>query len=335
MHRKDEIKENARRADELAKQLAAQGSLVPADGIIKGSVWTNKVPDVTQPFEETSSSASEEMPTQPEQEKTVSAETKPPVQDEESLVPEKQYRSAVKAMNEAQRMTAETRQKLEKEAAEKANLLKELEKYKTQKVSKKEDLEDADSYIDKLFSENNQFEDSVTTENTSSPIEKRIASVEEQLQSQKDERELIKLQEDIRLRDERVKKYHSDYDEIRFSDDFKLWIYGDAPSLYKQVYEGTVQFDDTDAVKVISDYKTFKSPAAKSPKPKPGAAEVNIKSNPSVVSEMATQTEPEFTAEDINRLPYDIHKIKDPAQRKALMAKADAFLSKQLTKNKT
>jgi hypothetical protein len=335
MHRKDEIKENARRADELAKQLAEKGALMPADGIIKGSVWTNKVPDVTQPFGETSSSASEEMPTQPEQEKTVSAETKPPVQEEESLVPEKQYRSAVKAMNEAQRMNAETRQKLEQEAAEKANLLKELEKYKTQKVSKKADLEDTDSYIDQLFSENNQSEESVATERNSSPFEERIASVEEQLQIQKEEKEIFKLQEDIRLRDERIKKHHVDYDDIRFSDDFKAWIYGDAPSLYKQVYEGTVQFDDTDAVKVLNDYKSFKSPAAKSSKPKPGAAEVNIKSNSSVVSDMATQTEPEFTAEDINRLPYDIHKIKDPAQRKALMARADAFLSKQLTKNKT
>lgn len=335
MHRKDEIKENARRADELAKQLAAQGALIPSDGIIKGSQWTNKVPDVTQPVEEVSSSASEEKPNLPEQETSVSAETKPPVQEEESLVPEKQYRSAVKAMNEAQRTAAEASKKLEQETAERAKLLKELEKYKTQKVSKKADLEDTDSYIDQLFSENNQSEESVATEKDASPFEERIASVEEQLQIQKEEKEMFKLQEEIRLRDERIKKHHSDYDDIRFSDDFKAWIYGDAPSLYKQVYEGTVQFDDTDAVKVLSDYKAFKSPAAKSSKPKPGAAEVNVKSNPSVVSEMATQTEPEFTAEDVARLPYTIHKIKDPAQRKALMEKADAFISKQLTKNKT
>jgi len=333
MHRRDEIKENAKRADELAKQLAAQGSLAPSDGIIKGSQWTNQVPDVNAKVEETSVSASQKEVEPTQQETTVSAESKPPVAvEEETFVPEKQYRSAVKAMNEAQRTAAEIRRQRDEEAAQKENLLKELERLNSQKVSKKVEVEESDSYFDKLLGEDNQSTDSVISDEKTSLLEKKLLSVEEQLQAQKEERELIKAQEQIRLRDERIKKHHTDYDDIRFSDDFKAWIYGDAPSLYKQVYEGTVNFDDTDAIKVISDYKTFKTPAAKSSKPKVGAAEVGVKNNPSVVSEMATQTEPEFTADDIARLPYMINKIKNPAERKALLERADKFVSKQLTK---
>ena len=333
MHRKEEIKENARRADELAKQLASQGNLSPADGIIKNSQWTNRVPDVNAPVAEPSDSVSKEQSSLNEQETIVSAESKPPVvESEEPLVPEKQYRSAVKAMNEAQRNFADIRRQLEDEATQKAMLLKELETLKTRKVSKKMDSEESDSYFDKLLGEDNQSTDNVISDDKTSLLEKKLLSVEEQLQSQKEERELIKVQDQIRQRDERIKKHHTDYDDIRFSDDFKAWIYGDAPSLYKQVYEGTVQFDETDAVKVLSDYKVFRTPAAKLSRPKPGAAEMGVKNNPSVVSEMATKTEDEFTAEDISNLPYTIHKIKDPAQRKALMDKADAFMSKHLTK---
>ena len=34
----------------------------------------------------------------------------------------------------------------------------------------------------------------------------------------------------------------------------------------------------------------------------------------------------QITADDVAKLPYMIHRIKDPAQRKALMEKADRYL---------
>jgi hypothetical protein len=39
-----------------------------------------------------------------------------------------------------------------------------------------------------------------------------------------------------------------------------------------------------------------------------------------------------FTAEDLAKLPYMINRIRDPKERKALMDRADKYMTKQLSK---
>ena len=79
--------------------------------------------------------------------------------------------------------------------------------------------------------------------------------------------------------------------------------------------------------KIITDYKLFARPQQNSnSRPKIGSAEVGVKTPSSVVPEMGTSNETEFTSEDMQKLPYMIHRIKDPAQRKALMEKADRYI---------
>ena len=88
----------------------------------------------------------------------------------------------------------------------------------------------------------------------------------------------------------------------------------------------------------MSDFKAYKGSADLNKpvvsRPKPSAAEVSPKINSAVSSDMGQTSETEFTAEDLQRLPYMINRMKNPAERKALMDRADKFMSRQLSKTK-
>jgi hypothetical protein len=346
--RSEQIRANAQKADELVKQLAAEGSLMPESGS-KNSVFTNELPDPNAPTTAMQSEpvSQETEPVVESVENNLSAnETSPAseTKDSDSASFEHRYKSAVKAMNEAQRKAAEREKEIARIEREKEELLLQLQR--TPSNYPAQPLEDTSvTNLDQALSEwEMELPDTTRIVKTATEavrkdlsrmFQEKLSTVEQQLEEQKREKELIKMQEIVRLRDERVKKVHPDYDEIRFSDDFKSWIYGDAPSIYKAVYEGTVSFDDKDASKVIEDFKLFRGPAGKStsPKPKPGAAEVSVKTQSAVSPDMGlSNNEETVTAEDLANLPYVINRIKDPKERKALMDRADKYMSKQLSK---
>lgn len=350
--KRDEIRANAKRADELAKQLAAEGNLMPSEGS-KTAVFTNEIPDFSAPTTEPEAKEAVAEPSQPQAEavENFSSATEKPaaeeVQVEEVSVSEKQYKSAVKAMNEAQRKAAEAERLLKQQAEENEKFKNELLAIK-QQLSQKQPEASSVSLIDQALDKwKEEYPDTVNMNRATAQavkqevenlLQTRLSSVEEQIRASREEQERFKILEQIRLRDERVKQVHNDYDDVRLSDEFKSWIYGDAPSIYRSVYEGSIPFDDRDAIKIMDDYKSFSKPPEQ-PKPvvsrpKPGAAEVAVKTASAVNADMGLNNEPEFSADDVAKLPYMIHRIKDPAQRKALMDKADKFMSKALSKTK-
>jgi len=346
--RSEQIRANAQKADQLVKQLAAEGSLMPESGS-KNSVFTNELPDPNAPTTEV-------------QNEPVLQESEPVVEsvglntsanepsstdnatDSDSASFEHRYKSAVKAMNEAQRKAAEREKEIARMEKEKDELISQLQR--TPIYNPIQPLEDDSvTNLDQALSEwESELPDTTRIVKTATEavrkdlsrmFQEKFLTVEHQLEEQKKEKELIKMQESVRLRDERVKAVHPDYDDIRFSDDFKSWIYGDAPSIYKAVYEGKISFDDRDASKVIEDFKSFRGPVGKStsPKSKPGAAEVSVKTQSAVSPDMGLSTNEEtFTAEDLAKLPYMINRIRDPKERKALMDRADKYMTKQLSK---
>jgi len=334
-----EIRANAERANELAKQLASEGGLFPESGS-KSSMFSNMIPEA-KPSEPVAATelVSESVPeTEVVVDTTSSAkENLSETIEEEKLISEKQYKSAVKAMNDAQRKAADSERQLKERAEENERFKLELQRIKSQVESGVEANSSDDNYLDKVLApyadelpETTQIIKQATRavrDEMSRAFNEKLMTVDQRINVQQEEAQRIKVLEGIRLRDERVRLQHKDYDEIRFSDEFKTWIYGEAPSMYRAVYEGTVSFDDKDASKVIDDFKKFAMPTKEEVKrPKIGSAEVGVKTPSSVVPEMGTSNETEFTSEDMQKLPYMIHRIKDPAQRKALMEKADRYI---------
>lgn len=347
--KRDEIRENAKRADVMAKQLAAEGGLFPSEGV-KSKVFTNQLPDQFAPTTETVAEFTTEQQEETKVDNTVTSpsanETQTVEVTEDSLVSEKQYKSAVKAMNEAQRKAAESERLLMQQAKENEKFKAELEAIK-QQMNQPAQETGASLVSQALDKWKEEYPDTVNInletanavkQEVKQLIDSRLYSVEEQLKNSRAEQEHFKLLEQIRIRDEKVKQHHSDYDDVRLSDDFKTWVYGEAPSIYQGVYEGTIPFNDRDAVKIMNDFKAYKSSVDSNKpvvsRPKPSAAEVSPKINAAVSSDMGQTNEPDFTAEDLQRLPYMINRIKNPAERKALMDKADRFMSRQLSKTK-
>ena len=344
--RSEQIRANAQRADELVKELSTQGNLMPKDGV-KNSVFTNQLPAADDKGAISAEPAVDNEATEePSINNSSAKETRlggEPVVNESPS--DKQYKAAVKAMNEAQREKAELEKLMKKQLEDSDSLKTELENIKKQ-IGTKQKEETSVTNLDDVFSEwENDLPDTTRMvksatnaikEDLSRMFSEKLLTVEQQLNDQKKEKELIKLQEIVRLRDERVKTVHPDYDDIRFSDEFKTWIYEDAPSIYKSVYEGTVSFDERDASRVIEDYKSSKGISANkstSPKSKPGAAEVSVKTQSAVSPDMGLSTNEEtFTADDLAKLPYMINRIRDPKERKALMDRADKYMTKQLSK---
>lgn len=334
-----EIRANAERANELAKQLAESGELFPKSGS-KSSLFTNMIPE-NKPEEPV---AATEVASEPVSKNEVVEDLKPSAEEnlsnateEEKFISEKQYKSAVKAMNEAQRKAADAERILKERADEHERFKRELQQIKSRLESETQEEEQDTSYIESVlqpFAEELPDTTEVVRRATKAIKEElnrsfsqKLMTVEEQIRQQKEEAEKFKFIEKIRMRDEAVRQKHPDYDDIRLSDDFKTWIYGEAPSMYRAAYEGTVEFNEKDADKIISDYKSFVTPnKGNNSRPKVGSAEVGIKTPSSVVPEMGISNEPDFTAEDMEKLPYMIHRVKDPAQRKALMEKADKYL---------
>ena len=272
--KRDEIRANAKRADELAKQLAAEGNLMPSEGS-KTAVFTNEIPDFSAPTTEPEAKEAVAEPSQPQSEavENISSATEKPaaeeVQVEEASVSEKQYKSAVKAMNEAQRKAAETERLLKQQAEENEKFKNELLAIK-QQLSQKQPEASSVSLIDQALDKwKEEYPDTVNMNRATAQavkqevenlLQTRLSSVEEQIRASREEQERFKILEQIRLRDERVKQVHTDYDDVRLSDEFKSWIYGDAPSIYRSVYEGSIPFDDRDAIKIMDDYKSFSKP---------------------------------------------------------------------------
>ena len=347
--KRDEIRENAKRADTLAQQLAAEGGLFPSEGA-KSKMFTNQIPDFSAPTTESVAEVTSETQVEPQMIEAATSpsanETQPAETIEDTLVPEKQYRSAVKAMNDAQRKAADAEKLLKQQVAEHERFKIELEAIKQQVNQPLR--EDSVSLVDQALEKwKDEYPDTVNMnlqtanavkQEVQQMMDSRFFGVEEQLKKSRAEQEHFKVLEQVRLRDEKIKQHHNDYDDVRLSDDFKTWVYGEAPSMYQGVYEGTIPFDDRDAVKIVSDFKAYKGSADLNKpvvsRPKPSAAEVSPKINSAVSSDMGQTNETEFTAEDLQRLPYMINRMKNPAERKALMDRADKFMSRQLSKTK-
>lgn len=336
----EEIRENARKADEWAKKLASDGNLLPREGV-KTNRFTNEFPDINAPTNDSETPEVEETVSSESNAEDISLSANEPnvkAEEEEELVSSKQYKSAVKAMNEAQRKAAEAEKLLAEQAQERERYRQELENIKLRIQSQEEDQQDDSIDLDQVLS---PYEEEIpeTTElmkkavrtveeKMTKEFNQKFKTVEDHVRKQREEAENFKLLEQVRLRNERVKLVHPDYDDIRLSDEFKTWVYGEAPSIYQKVYEGTVDFDDSDAAKIIDDFKSFKGVTNKQPRPKVGSAQMAVKTASSVAPDMGINQEPEFSEEDIQKLPYMIHRVKDPAQRKALMEKADRYLTK-------
>jgi len=347
--KRDEIRENAKRADTLAQQLAAEGGLFPSEGA-KSKMFTNQVPDFSAPTTEPVAEVTSETQVEPQ---TTQAATSPSANETQSaetiedvLVSEKQYKAAVKAMNDAQRKAADAEKLLNQQNVEHERFKAELQAIK-QQMNQPTQVNNTSLVSQALERWKEEYPDTVNInletanavkQEVQQMIDSRLYSVESQLKTSREEQEHFKILEQVRLRDEKIKQHHNDYDDVRLSDDFKTWVYGEAPSIYQGVYEGTIPFNDRDAVKIMDDFKTYKgSVGSNKPvvsRPKPSAAEVSPKINSAVSSDMGQTIETEFTAEDLQRLPYMVNRMKNPAERKALMDRADKFMSRQLSKTK-
>lgn len=342
MSKRNEIRENAKRADELAKKLAAEGSLLPPNGV-KTSVFTNQVPNsVAQPSSEPENSESEVQEEKKTEEVSKDMSEKPsanenPAQEsdsEDELVSKKQYKSAVKAMNEAQRQKAEAERIVKEREEENLRIKQELEAIKRQNLVPKEDTTETE--LDETLSEfdlpDTQSMVKKGAKVVINKVNEKVSAVEQEIYDLKKALEDSKVQALVAERDKKIKEVHSDYDDVRLSDEFKSWIYSDAPSMYKKIYEGTIAFDERDAISIIDSYKSFASPKTtkKNPTSKVGSAEVSVKTAPAVASDMGASEEDDFSADDLASLPYVINKLRDPQKRKALMERADKFISKQM-----
>ena len=338
MSKRNEIRENARRADELVKQLSAEGNLLPPNGV-KTTVFTNRVPDImaqtdAQPTSETTLETEESPVTDGE---IPSANEKSATEDDldGELVSKKQYKSAVKAMNEAQRQKAEYERLSMDREQEHLRIKAELEAFKRQNLAPKEDTTDTE--LDQTLSEWNDLPDTQSMVKQGAKVvinrvNEKVSAVEQEIFDLKKTLEDSKIQVLVAERDKKIKEVHSDYDDVRLSDEFKAWIYSDAPSMYKKVYEGAVSFDEKDAISIVDSFKSFVSPKStkKNPASKVGSAEVSVKTSPAVASDMGSSKEDDFSSDDLASLPYVINKLRDPKQRKALMDRADKFISKQM-----
>lgn len=345
MSKRNEIRENAKRADELARQLAAEGNLLPSNGV-KSSVFTNKVPDsIAQP------SAAQESEAVPATEEASKEETSVPAGEnpsaneksaaetdsDDELVSKKQYKSAVKAMNEAQRQKAEMERLAKEREEENLRIKMELEAIKRQNQLPKEDT--TENELNDSLSEWDDLPETQAAVKKGAKVvinkvNQKVSAVEQEIIDLKKALEDSKIQTAIAERDKKIKEVHADYDDVRLSDEFKMWIYGEAPSMYKRIYEGSIPFDEKDAISIVDSFKSYSSPKGtkKNPTSKIGSAEVSVKTAPAVASDMGSTVEDDFSAEDLASLPYMINKLRDPQQRKALMEKADKFISKQMAK---
>lgn len=333
--RLEKIKQESASADTLIQELLKKGELTNSPAV--------------ETLNETQTESLSQEPIS-EQESTQIADTMPNSSandtivesaKEDGLVSESQYKSAVKAMNAAQKERAET-EKLLKDIAEQNKLIQqELQLMKSNK-GKDDDFSGlTNSFSDDDSDEMNDLENELPKTvkiaekkalEVKTELSKQFKTVEDDLRELKKELEDAKVQKELAQRDMVIKQSHPDFDEVRFSDEFKSWIYNSAPSMYKGVYEGTIPFGVDDVIKVFDDYKISTGKPkhnSQSPIKKPGSAESKVKTNPTVTSNMAMAVEETLTEQDFLALPKMIHRLKDPAQRKALMDKADAFLLKQ------
>lgn len=336
--RLDRIKQESAKADEAIAELVAMGELSAENGQKPSA--NIQVPG----------SIREAVSTDPEtNDETVASETYSANEIQEpqdSMISESKYKSAVKAMNAAQKERAEYEKTLKDILEQNESIKRELESLKNQK----QEVSNKDAYdLSELFNNN---EDEVSDWETEFPKTAKIAekkallvrdelsnkfkTVEDQLNTLKAELDESKIRKQINERDEQIKQVHPDFDDVRLSDEFKTWIYGSAPSIYKGVYEGTIPFDVSDVIKVFDDYKATTS-AKKTTVPtsakKVASAEMPVKTSPSVSANMQLGNDEDFTEIDFMKLSSTIHRVKDPVKRAALMKQADNFFSKQFTKN--
>lgn len=330
--RLERIKQDSAKADEVIAQLVAEGELTAVDGQ-KPSTSIEVPPSV----ESAINTESEPVETPVATETSSANETQEP---QDTMIPESKYKSAVKAMNAAQKERAEFEKTLKEILEQNETFKRELESIKNQKKEVKDD--DDFSELFDIKDEISEWEEEFPK--TAKIAEKKalvvreelnskVKTVEEQLQEIKAELEEAKIRKQVAERDSIIKEVHADYDDVRLSDEFREWIYGSAPSIYKGVYEGTIPFEVRDVIKVLDDYKsatssskkTATAPAVK----KVAAAEMPVKTTPTVSANMQLENVETFTEADFMRLSSNIHRIKDPAKRAELMKKADAFFAKQ------
>jgi hypothetical protein len=330
--RLEKIKQDSASANEAIAELVASGELTAHDGQ-KPSTSIELPNSIGKAYNTETETI----------EKTVASETSSANEIQEpqdAMVSESKYKSAVKAMNAAQKERSEYEKTLKDILEQNESIKRELEDIRNQKVSNVDtdnlsELFNMDTTNDEVSDWEAEFPKTARIAEKKALVVKnelnnKFKTVEDQVNTIKAELDESKIRKQINERDEQIKQVHPDFDDVRLSDEFKEWIYGSAPSIYRGVYEGTIPFDVNDVIKVFDDYKlsTNKTTVPTTVK-KVAPAEMRVKTSPSVSSNMRLENVEELTEVDFMRISQNIHRVKDPVKRAELMKKADNFFSKQ------
>lgn len=196
---------------------------------------------------------------EPKVEAEVPTEAQPePVKPDPKIVEEDKYKSAVKAMNEAQREAADLR-KSQKDQADKhtelearLNAVIEERKKDAAKVHPADDLErDLPDVVEISERKANRVQE---------VLDPRITKLEKQLDEFNAERKKSSEERASVLMREEVLKAHSDFDTVVNSEEMNAWINSEAPPIYKSIYEGGIPFTAKDVIQVVNHYKSTLAP---------------------------------------------------------------------------
>ena len=203
-----------------------------------------------------------------------------PVKPDPEVVAEDKYKAAVKAMNEAQRETADLRKAQKDRDAKQVELetrlndIAEAQKREASKVIEPEDdlefdLPDVAKIADRKANKVREALDPRLSD-----IEKKLERFEAQQKQNADETAALTMRQD-------VIKTHPDFDEVVNSEAMQAWVNTEAPPMYKAIYDGSIPFTAKDVVEVVNRFKaTLGTVAQVADVPSDKAAPVKTSSNP-------------------------------------------------------
>ena len=168
--------------------------------------------------------------------------------------PDKKYKDAVKAMNEAQRKAAEL-EKADKERGEReASLKRQLEELLEEKKKRpavKEPQDDLERDLPDVVEISTRKADRVKAE-----LDPRLSEVEKELSEYKAQLKKQQEHQAALVTREEVLKSHPDFDDVVNSDGMQSWIENEAPPVFRAIYEGKIPFAAKDVVEVVNRYKS-------------------------------------------------------------------------------
>lgn len=314
------------------------------------SVAQDPLPEPEKPVNEPGPAEVAEVAPEPVADESAQAEPnqpeEQPAESPSETVSMEQYKAAVRAMNESQKAAAEARKAFQLEVA------KLKEEWESLKPKQNAPAFESHAQPEEDFPEG--FEDLLSPEyaeempETARLIrgiadrllkanEKKYSKLEAEIAKFKQAEEDAKRMSEIQSRDAEIQKVHPDYYDVVNSDDFKTWVLGDAPTVFRQIYEGTIPFTAADGAFVLSTYKQAKLPTAP-PKPvvrpqaKPTkAAEQGVNTRSTVTSTTPvadSNREDELTIDELNNLPQLVAKAKNWKEREEIMKRAETTITR-------